>query len=140
MSKITLERTSIHKNPPQYLLLRQAYRQLQAQNEIVWRGQTEQTWSPISVRPTPPRFVDVEAPDDTDALLEEYHFLVNLDRRDGLTAEQRNRLRGVEEELDDLDEMTPGAHWMKSRMAETTDKLDALLQAVRDLAARRSPA
>ena len=140
MSMIIVERTSTPVNPPQARLLQQAYRQLRGREEIFWQGRTEQMLSQALLRPTPPRFIETEPASNMDALLEEYHLLVNIDRRKGLTLEQHNRLQKVEEELDDLDEATEEAQWMRSRMAETTAKLDALLEAVRDLAERRSPA
>jgi len=116
---ITVER--IHTDPARTLLLETAYRQ--------WR-QAESDWHPVS---SPP----IQATDEK-GLLEEYHMLVDLDRRVELTPAQHDRLQAVEEELDDLDEATSGAQWMASRMVQTSDKLDALLEAVRDLAGRRT--
>jgi len=122
----------IHTDPARTLLLGTAYRQLhQARIESAWGGQGEREWPPVSALPT--------WPTDQKGLLEEYHMLVDLDRRVELTPAQRDRLQAVEEELDDLDEATPGAQWMTSRIVQTSDKLDALLEAVRDLAGRRTP-
>lgn len=127
---ITIER--IHTDPARTLLLGTAYRQWrEARNESAWGGQADWEWSPVS-----PQTMQATGEQE---LLAEYHMLVDLDRHVELTPAQHERLQAVEEELDDLDEATPGAQWMASRMVQTGDKLDALLEAVRDLAGRRTP-
>ena len=85
------------------------------------------------ITPTP----DALPPDD--ALLAEYRDLMCQELRGALTSEGAARLRAVEAELDERDESGPDAHALASRLTQTCDKLDALLQALRDLAAVRPP-
>lgn len=129
---ITIQRTNMSTDSAQIRLLGTAYRNWhQALSTRAWEGRTGSDWLPMSL---PPKHAN-----DEKELLEEYHMLVDLDRLVELTPAQSDRLQIVEQELDALDAATPGAQWMAARMSETSDKLDALLQVVCDLAARRVP-
>jgi hypothetical protein len=62
-----------------------------------------------------------------DQLLDEYHSLVDLDRKSGLTQTQTARLRSVETELDDIVDRRPQVQAFYRRMEEDESKLDEIL-------------
>lgn len=66
-----------------------------------------------------------------DALLEEYHRLVDVELAGRLTDAQAERRRAVEARLDERDARNPVEQAMDARVRETSDKLDAVLDALR---------
>ena len=129
---ITLEQSNFNRDPDRAQRMREARRrwnqELSMRALVDW---AERDWPLIPLR-------SKRSANET-TLLEEYHRLVDMDRLVELTPGQRDRLRVVEEELDDLDETTPEAQWMAVKMTETSNKLDEILEAVHNLIAQRTP-
>ncbi len=67
------------------------------------------------------------------ALLEEYHELIDLELGNTITPVQQERLKEVQRELDDIEACMPEVIDMFRRIDETERQLDALLAQVEAL-------
>jgi len=99
----------------------------QLQNHATRAGQTFDDYVAAILKESanhPPQDVD-EA-----GYLAEYHTLIDLRRQRPLTADEEARLHDVERRLDDLDESSPGAQYMRSQMDIVRSTLDQLIATV----------
>ncbi|MBV9850101.1 MAG: hypothetical protein JO250_10550, partial [Armatimonadetes bacterium] len=71
------------------------------------------------------------SPTDSEALLHEYHDLVDLELVGHLTEEQTIRLQEIKDALDEMDAQDPVEQAIDARVRETSDRLDAILNELR---------
>ena len=103
----------------------------QLQNHATRAGQTFDDYVAALLKECaihPPK--EVPLVDDEAALLVEYHALIDLKRQRPLTADEKVRLQDVERDLDDFDDASPGAEYMRSQADMVRATLDQLLATV----------